>query len=301
MVRFHDLGFSNFEKYVQHFFETLLPTNKTYDYFVDWNKVKSAVNRHLEEIALLNTLTKVKLPERASHMYRLVKRYPQVVDVIPLLIAERAKDKKINIFDPEINEFLDIIFDSSVMNDENIARIVEFCGKTGLLDLFDEVKDLHDYLLGVEVGIDTNSRKGRSGAIFEAMCQKEIETILTVQKGFRVVKNDPEFSLYQVVTKGRSKGKTHDFVVYKDKKRSLVIECNFYNTTGSKPISIAESYVEMYKAAQENGLVFVWITDGPGWLKMREPLIRAMKEIEWILNFRMLRYLEVIVKKTQVG
>jgi len=35
MVSFMDLGFENFEKHIKHFFDTLLPSNKTYEYFID--------------------------------------------------------------------------------------------------------------------------------------------------------------------------------------------------------------------------------------------------------------------------
>lgn len=43
------------------------------------------------------------------------------------------------------------------------------------MNLFEQIKDIHDYLLGVEVGIDTNTGKNRSGDIFERMCQKKIK------------------------------------------------------------------------------------------------------------------------------
>ena len=59
MVKFKELGFRDFKEYEDHFFNTLLPTNKTYEYFVDWDKVKSAINKYLDEISLLNSLTKV--------------------------------------------------------------------------------------------------------------------------------------------------------------------------------------------------------------------------------------------------
>ncbi|MGC8979841.1 DpnII family type II restriction endonuclease, partial [Caldisericum sp.] len=174
-------------------------------------------------------------------------------------------------------------------------QIINFCHKTGILDLFQEVKDIHDYLLGVEVGLDTNARKNRSGDIFEKMCQQKIKKLISAAD-YLIIENDSNFSLYPIVSKGRGKGKTHDVVIYKEKSPILVIECNFYNVTGSKPISIAESYIEMNRAAQENGIDFLWITDGPAWHQMKEPLLRSMKEIDWILNFKMLDLVAKILK-----
>ena len=75
----------------------------------------------------------------------------------------------------------------------------------------------------------------------------------------------------------------------------LVAECSFYNVAGSKAISTAEGYVEMHRAAKERGVSFLWITDGPAWLNMKEPLIRTMKEMDWVLNFRMLSLIKSVV------
>ena len=162
------------------------------------------------------------------------------------------------------------------------------------MDLFQEVKDIHDYLLGVEVGVDTNIRKNRSGDIFENMCQKKIRQL--VGKEYKILNNDLHFSLYPIITEGKSRCKTHDVVIYRDNKPVLIVECNFYNVTGSKPISIAESYIEMYKIAKEKGIEFLWVTDGPAWNKMKEPFKRSMEEMDWILNYRMLNLIEKVLK-----
>jgi len=294
MVKFKDLGFENFEEYINHFFDTLLPSNKTYEYFVDWKKAKDAVNKYLDELSLLNSLTKIDTAERVRHMHSLLARYPQIVEVLPLLIAERAKNGRIDIFDPDVEEFLIFEFKRSKVNESTIPQIVDFCIKTGIMDLFQEVRDVHDYLLGVEVGIDTNARKNRSGDIFEKMCQQKIEKLIGSE--YKVVNNDPHFSLYPVVTKGKSRGKTHDVVIYENDKPILIGEFNFYNTTGSKPISIAESYMEMFSVAKERNVEFLWVTDGPAWHKMKQPLLLSMEEIDWILNYRMLELVERILK-----
>jgi len=74
--------------------------------------------------------------------------------------------------------FLSFEFKRSKVNKKTIPQIVDFCIKTGIIDLFQEIKDVHDYLLGVEVGLDTNARKNRSGDIFEKMCQQKVKKLL---------------------------------------------------------------------------------------------------------------------------
>ena len=57
------------------------------------------------------------------------------------------------------------------MKNGEISDIVEFCKKSGILDLFGEINDLYAYLLGMEVGLDSNARKNRSGKIFEQLVE----------------------------------------------------------------------------------------------------------------------------------
>lgn len=297
MARFKELGFENFDDYKNCFFNTLLKSNKTFDYFVDWDKVKTSIKKYLNEISLLNSLTKVDTISREEHFQNLLIQYPKVAETIPLLIAERVKSGKIDIFDPNIEELITFEFKRSKVNKSNANKIVEFCRKTGILDLFQEIKDIHDYLLGVEVGLDTNARKNRSGDIFEKMCQHKIKKLIA--NNYIVVDNDPNFSLYPIVSKERNrknKAKTHDVVVYKNDSPILIVECNFYNRSGSKPISIAESYIEMNRIAQKQKLIFIWVTDGKAWHQMKEPLLRSMKEIDWILNYRMLDFISKILR-----
>lgn len=51
---------------------------------------------------------------------------------------------------------------------ESPEKIYEFCKETGLDKIFMDakIKNLHDYVFGVEVGLDTNARKNRGGVNF---------------------------------------------------------------------------------------------------------------------------------------
>lgn len=291
MVKYKELGFVSFEEYKKKFFDILLKTNQTYEYFVDWGKVKAAVKRYNRELSLLNSLTKEN--DIKASLASLIGQYPNVTGAIPLLIAERAKSGKIDIFEQNSEDIITFDFDSSSINESTIQQIVSFCDKTGIIGLFREVRDLHDYLLGIEVGMDTNTRKNRSGDIFERMCQQKIRSF--VKEPYYIKNNDQSFSLYPIVTGGSNKGKTHDMVIYENKEPKLVVECNFYNVSGSKGSSIAESYIEMHKAAKQKNIEFLWATDGNAWHDMKEPLTRSMNEMDWVLNYRMLNLITNIL------
>lgn len=288
MVRYEYLGFDSFNDYFNTFLNTLLKTNKTYEYFVDWEKVKKNVRKFKHQIFLLNSLRDVKDRDEIKREFvDLLVRYPEVLKVIPLLIAERVKNGKIDILDPDVMDFVQYDFKKKRISKEEAEKYVYFSEKVGIVDLLMEIKDLYDYLLGVEVGLDTNSRKNRSGDIFEDLVQIALEKYLPER--FKIVPQDPNFSLYQTIGRtAREQAKRHDFVLYFKDSPKFILEANFYNVTGSKPISIAESYITLQHEARKYNVDFVWITDGPGWLSMKEPLMRAMKEIDYVLNYKMI-------------
>jgi len=64
-----------------------------------------------------------------------------------------------------------------------------------------------------------------------------------------------------------------------------IVECNFYNTTGSKPIETANAYIDLQRKIREKELSFIWITDGPAWERMKQTVIQSFKEIDFPMNY----------------
>lgn len=196
--------------------------------------------------------------------------------MIPSIIALREQSIPIL----EIGEkALYQVFDFSRyrINEIEAANLTAFCEKVGVLSLFGEINDLYAYLLGVEVGLDSNARKNRSGEIFQQLLslllkKKLKDTLLEVRT------EDPSVQT--------ARNKRADFVVYYDRKPRIAIECNFYNTTGSKPIETANAYIDLQRKIREReGFSFVWITDGPAWEKMKPTVAQCFKEIDFPLNY----------------
>ena len=299
MIKYDALGYNSLNEYLEAFFESLLPTNKSFEYFVDWDRVLQNFNRFRSYLEDLDEVCGARnLNEARERLRSVLGERPEVVEVIPSLIAERTRDGVIRVVDYE-GSLRVFNFRRRSLQPHEIEEIVDFCDRTGLLRNLLKVRDLGSYLLGVEVGLDTNARKGRSGRIFESMVLRALRRYLP--KSIRIHEQDPSFSLYEVLGK-RGRGKRHDFVLYISGKPRYIIEANFFNVTGSKPISIAESYISLAEKASEMGKIFVWITDGPAWRGMREPIERAMKEIDFIVNFRMIpRLAEYIAREMEVG
>ena len=135
---------------------------KTWDYFVNWKKVFA--NSSDLEIALnkLNYLLgKENLEDEFKKLY---STNPDIVRALPVLLAVR--ESKLEVFDKTTknSEFFDFSG-----GEKDSAKYFEFLNKSGLARLFqkDGIKNLVDYVMGVEVGLDSNGRKNRGGTLME--------------------------------------------------------------------------------------------------------------------------------------
>jgi type II restriction enzyme len=78
--------------------------------------------------------------------------------------------------------------------------------------------------------------------------------------------------------------KRFDFVI-KTKKKTYLIETNYYNSGGSKLNETARSYSDVApKINQYPSYEFVWITDGQGWLSAKNKLEEAYSIIPSMYN-----------------
>ena len=219
----------------------------------------------------------------------LLEKQPSIARLVPVLIA--CREEKFNILtDYSEKEFKYDIFDFGKSAKLDISKVIEFAKSTGFLELLraKRIKSIVDYVIGVEVGLDSNGRKNRSGESMEAIveffikgiCQRnQIEYI----KEATAKKVKQEWGLTLEVDKSRRRG---DFIV-KNNSQLFLIETNFYSGTGSKLKSTAGEYKAMYDFWQRGGHEFIWITDGFGWAKTRLPLEETFEYTDYVLNLEM--------------
>ena len=184
-VNYSKMGYSSINEYSEDFLNTLLESNHTYEFYVNWDKVYDNLKNHMVEISILNSLNKFSHNELESKFREIIINYGEVVPLLPLILAIR--NKKVPIFNVEDKSSKIINFSKKGFN---IDEIVEFSIKTGLLELFNNIDDLYSYLVGTEVGLDTNARKNRSGHIFEEAVGILLEEKIRNLVGFHIVKED---------------------------------------------------------------------------------------------------------------
>lgn len=287
------LNVENEESVIEKFHDTLVDTNRSYDFFVDWDKVRKHVEEHKIEFNILNSLIGSK--QFDTDLRKILLNYPRVLPVIPILLAIRDLNFKVigNFTDKNL-DIMTYDFKTRTLTSEEIDNIIGFFDKTGLKKFFLEMgtKSVQDYVMGVEVGMDTHARKNRSGVAMELLLKPIIENIVTKIKGFERVLFQKNFKYletnYDIKVNTSIKNRKADFILIKDKK-VINIEVNFYSGTGSKPQEIVDSYIERQNELKNNGFEFIWITDGDGWRGQKNQIHKGFEKIDYLLNLHFLR------------
>ena len=254
-----------------------------YGYYVDFAKIYKLAEKYKIELNILNSLIGSKNIE--NEFRNIIIKYPATLEVIPMLLAVRSNE----IFVKDLaNEYL-FKFNKLVYS---VNDYVKFMKETGLFDLLQNhiINNLYDYLLGVEVGLDSNGRKNRGGHLMENLVEKYIQKA-GFQKNVNYFKEmytseiEYKWKIDLSILKGEIKAtKRWDYVI-KTNDQIYVIETNFYSTQGSKLNETARSYELIANKIKEiNGLTFIWITDGTGWKHAKLPLNETFNVLDTLYN-----------------
>ena len=267
------------------FMSQLQETNQTLDFFCDFNKIVQNVNDIKLSLCMLNSL--IGAPNLRKAVETIWQRDRTAFDVMEILIAVRDRgNKKVIDTKGRCVPLCSFFFD--------IDGVMEYLESTGLAEVLQQqkIKNLVDYVFGIETGLDSNARKNRSGHVMERM----IARIFTTNNiSFRQEVYSSEWP--EITNVLGDDEKRFDFVVQKN-GTTYLIEVNFYSGGGSKLNEVARSYSEIApKINAVNGFEFVWITDGIGWRSAKNKLQEAYSIIPSIYNLTNIAdFLEVLLK-----
>lgn len=269
----------DFNKWLSNFKSSI----SNYTYYVDFEKIYKNVDKVKVELNILNSLIGSKNIE--DEFEKILVKYPETLECIPLLLAVRSREIFVK---DEINEYL-FKFDKMVYSMKDYIR---FMTESGLFDLLQNhiINNLYDYVLGVEVGLDSNGRKNRGGHLMEDLVENYIKKA-GYQKDINYfkemttneIKEKWNIDLNNISGKKKAK-KRWDFVIKTD-NQIYVIETNFYGTQGSKLNETARSYEHIANTvATIDGVTFIWCTDGKGWNNAKDNLEETFNELETIYS-----------------
>lgn len=269
----------NFNDWISNFKTSI----SDYTYYVDFEKIYKNVDKVKVELNILNSLIGSKNIE--EEFQNILIKYPETLECIPLLLAVRSREIFVK---DEINEYL-FKFDKMVYS---IKDYIKFMKESGLFDLLQNhiINNLYDYVLGIEVGLDSNGRKNRGGHLMENLVESYIikagyEKDVNYFKEMYLKDIEKKWNLDLSEMSGHNTStKRFDFVIKTD-KQVYVIETNFYSSGGSKLNETARSYKMLAQESKKvDGVTFIWFTDGTGWISARKNLEETFNELETMYN-----------------
>lgn len=262
----------NFDLFVSQ----LAETNATLDFYTDFSKIRENVRSIEIKLNTLNYLIgKIDLDAAVKELWDNDKR---VFSILDILIATRKEQNK---------KYLDDMGKPHLIHEllGTYEGVMKFLKETGMAEVLQnkDIKNLVDYVFGVEAGLDTHARKNRSGDITELLLHR-ILTANGIEHRMEVYSHEfPELQKALGADKKR-----FDFVI-ETKRCTYLIEVNFYNGGGSKPNEVARAYRELSPIVNKvDNFEFVWVTDGQGWNSARNKLEEAYNEIDRMYNFESL-------------
>ncbi len=260
------------------FMSQLQETNQTLDFFCDFAKITENVNNIRLSLCILNSL--IGAPDMRKAVETIWKRDKAAFNVMDILIAVRNEGQK-----KVINSLGKCVVLNSFFN--SVDGVMEYLNNTGLTALFQnkKIKDLVDYVFGIETGLDTNARKNRSGHIMEGTVAKIFDN-----NNIRYRKEVYSSEWPEITRALGDDEKRFDFVI-RTATTTYLIEVNFYSSGGSKLNEVARSYSDIApKINSVPGFEFVWITDGIGWRNAKNKLQEAYNIIPSIYNLTDINY-----------
>lgn len=280
---------------------TMRDSIATWRYYTDFEKVYSNVESIKVELNILNSLIGSRNIEK--EFKQLLIEYPKTLKVIPILLAKREREIKI------IDAGGEFLFNFNNPN-YTIDEYTKFMRETGLFDLLENhiINNLVDYVTGVEVGMDTNGRKNRTGDAMEDLVESYLikhGLVKGVSYFKEMTKSEIEskfdLDLGYISNQGKTE-KRFDFVLYVN-NHVYACECNFYGGSGSKLNETARSYKNLaIESKQIEGFTFVWFTDGIGWNTAKHNLEETFDVLETIFNLKDLEegILEKLLKPVKI-
>lgn len=267
------------------FLSQLSTTNSTLDFFVDFAKITRNIDAISIKLNQLNYLIgQENLKEAVEKLFQENKNCFSVLDII---IAVR-NNRPILDDDGNVKELYSYFQTSEL--------VYEYLVKTGLSEVLKnkQIKNLVDYVFGIEVGLDTNARKNRGGKNME----KAIAKIFN--KNQIPFQSEVKHTTFAELIHFGKDVKRFDFVI-KTKINTYLIETNFYNGGGSKLNEVARAYTDLApKINQYDKYEFVWITDGQGWFSAKNKLQQAYDNIPHVYNLKTLHTFIERIKKEEI-
>ncbi len=278
----------------QNLTQTFTPTIFSWGYFSDFEKIKKNTFKIKIQLNILNALLGEKNIEQK--FLEIIKNYPEIRKVLPILIAVRQEPHLI--LDIEKEEIYDVsyLFDKNAYIVEDWEEnLLDFFRKSWLKNIFEnkKISNLNDYVFWIETWLDSNARKNRTWKLMENIVEKFVKK-LCEEKWFEYKEQATAKFIQEnwwIEVKSDKSSRRFDFAIYNPSKNKIyLLEVNYYSWGWSKLKAVAWEFAWLYEFMKSQNIDFYWITDWIWWNAALKSLEEAYDKMDWdIYNIEMLK------------
>lgn len=270
---------------------------KIFSSISNFDKTVNNMEKTLAQITSLNYLIGCSESVFKQKLLKLIQENPEKIMTLIVLLFATRWDKF----------YMKELLEKQIQNGE-YDKVYDFLENVGVTALFTkkQIHNLHDYVFGVEVGLDSHARKNRTGTLMEKAVAKILKDIenkgkidwsasqLTLTKVFPFIlqKNQLSEKLQAAIEKVSFWKKKFDFI-YQAHKTIFFVECNVYNSQGSKIDSTFGQYCKLSKEIDDLNSIdsnlnfaFVWITGGFFWKNNLKKFFLFQKKLSNLLTLK---------------
>ena len=259
-------------EFITEFQETIVPSAIPSADFIDFGRIEDQIQNYepqIEAALELQDVSEEQFVEGITDALMQADDTRKWIDFYFELLGERGNKYS-------ATEGLWKFYDSQRAIDsgdrEEARSMADILQEIGLQYIVDRA-DIRDHYRGMLVGMESHKRKNRQGTCFENLVSQKVERIKDnlSQNGYDVSMDDEYTTEYN---DDSGQNKVVDFALFDSGDLQVVFEANAYKTSGSKPSEIRRSYNYVAQRMNDDGIAFVWITDGQGWAKSLENVLR---------------------------
>lgn len=285
-------------------FENLISTFQSTisdrDFYCDFEKIKKNSFSVKIKLNILNSLLWEK--DIDSKFIELVRKYPDIKEVLPILLAVREKFQIVYNKSTKHEINVSSLFSNKILNSEEEQELLNFFNKSGLKSIFEnrDISDLNDYVFWIETWLDSNARKNRWWTQMEDLVEFYVKKFCELKcykfKSQATCKHIK--SNWWIDIESDKSERRFDFAIFNWSKVFL-IETNFYSAGWSKLKAVSWEFSMLYDFLAKQNIKLFRITDGKWWTTAKKPLEEAYNSMNGdIFNIRDLKndILEKLIK-----
>ncbi len=270
------------EEFVADFLDTAVPSAIPTDRFIDWESLADDIDKYSDQITAITSLENVSEEEfvdGVADALMAAEDTREWIDFYFELVGERGN--KYSSLDG-VWKFYPIQRAIDSGDREKARDLAGVLRDVGLQYIVDQ-GNVRNHYRGMLVGMESHARKNRQGSCFEdEVGERVAEATDRLREAGHDVTDDDEYTTAYNDNSGQEK--TVDFAIFEDGDLAVAVEANCYKVQGSKPSEIRRSYNHVAQRMRDDGVVFVWITDGQGWESMENVLAESYNDIVDVYN-----------------